>query len=276
MRTVTFSDSKVAAFVNKKFVPVWHKRGPGFHNDNYQTEKWIFQSAFESYPTKNICSFFLRPDGKTFFYAAGYYAPDFYLEILRAALQTASHSKKVLNGYAQRCDELVGMLSGKQKKNAAKLISSWCRTAKYDGVKHNHSVACAGPAIAGYSYLARVFRWFASAEKLPNYSEIERDYLNGNSFTEESRDGVASVDSRKFEEKTKSEPSPKRRRGSNSKLAVLDKKLTGLREDFQELNDHLLEISLDAPDREECQKQLLRLLDQITACSSRRRVLAAK
>ena len=73
---MTFSDRKVAEQINSKFVAAWVNRGPGFHNEDYSTERWLFTSEMEAYPTKNICTFFLTPAGKVFHYVAGYFAPE--------------------------------------------------------------------------------------------------------------------------------------------------------------------------------------------------------
>jgi uncharacterized protein YyaL (SSP411 family) len=87
MRTVTFSNPKVAERVNSSFVPVWYNRGRGFHNCEKQTETWIFSAHADCDPTKNICTFFLTPDLDVIYYVAGYFAPDLFLEILDDVLR---------------------------------------------------------------------------------------------------------------------------------------------------------------------------------------------
>lgn len=77
----------MAAFVNKHFVSAWHNRGPGFFNKETSTERWISASSMEAYPTKNICTFFMDPGGRVFYYAAGHYSPDLFLRILENAVE---------------------------------------------------------------------------------------------------------------------------------------------------------------------------------------------
>ncbi len=84
---MTFSDPRVADFVNRNFVSAWHNRGPGFYNSEISTERWISSSSMEAYPTKNICTFFMDPGGRVFYYAAGHYSPDLFLRILRTAVE---------------------------------------------------------------------------------------------------------------------------------------------------------------------------------------------
>lgn len=84
---MTFSDPRVAAFVNANFVSAWYNRGPGFFNKDLSTERWISASSMEAYPTKNICTFFLDPGGRVFYYAAGHYSPDLFLRILENAVE---------------------------------------------------------------------------------------------------------------------------------------------------------------------------------------------
>ena len=65
---MSFSDKKVAELVNSKFVAAWTNRGPGFNNTEFWTEKGIASRNYEAYPTKNIRTFFLTPDGKAFYF----------------------------------------------------------------------------------------------------------------------------------------------------------------------------------------------------------------
>ena len=82
---MTFSDKRVADAVNANFVAAWVNRGPGFRNLDFHTEQWIFQGDLEAYPTKNICTFFLTPEGKVFYYVAGSYSPEIFLQVLDTA-----------------------------------------------------------------------------------------------------------------------------------------------------------------------------------------------
>src|SRR5688572_5134862 len=92
MRTVTFSDPSVAAFVNDRFVAAWHNRAPGFRNADYAAEENIFRSSADAYPTKNICTFFLTPKGEVLFYVAGYLEPGLFLETLELVTRLARAS----------------------------------------------------------------------------------------------------------------------------------------------------------------------------------------
>ena len=83
---MSFSDKRVADLVNSKFIAAWTNRGPGFNNTEFWTENGIAQNNYEAYPTKNICTFFLTPEGKVFYYVAGSYAPELFVKILESAL----------------------------------------------------------------------------------------------------------------------------------------------------------------------------------------------
>ncbi len=219
MRTVTFSDSEVAKYINENFIAAWHDRGPGFHNDDKSTEQWIYQGNYETYPTKNICTFFLDVEGKVFFYASGYWAPDFFLEITKSALKLSGDTK-IAAALADKCDGIAKALLPQQPANknrgvpgGIKGISTdpepvetqtkyqtaaapvpakdvpkfnWCRMDAYRGLKHTHSEACNAITGMGFQYLAKVFRSYAGAKELPNLLDIQMKYLYGNEFTEES------------------------------------------------------------------------------------------
>jgi uncharacterized protein YyaL (SSP411 family) len=78
MRTVTFSDEKIAKLVNENFVSTWINRNPKFHNCDLAQEQRIFTQAYESYATKNFCTFFVTPDLDVLHYFSGYYSPEFF------------------------------------------------------------------------------------------------------------------------------------------------------------------------------------------------------
>ena len=113
MRTVTFSDKKVADLVNKSFVSAWKNREPGFHNCEYATEASIYQSSRVWFPTKNICTFFLAPDGTVLHYISGYYDPSlFAIEVKKALKRLAAVELRYVPGHSgvelnERADALA-------------------------------------------------------------------------------------------------------------------------------------------------------------------------
>lgn len=198
---MTFSDPDVAAFVNKNFVSAWSNRGPGFHNDDYSTEKWIFSSDMEAYPTKNICTFMLAPDGKVFDYAAGFYCPELMMKILKAAveLRGALFDAKMQpkDGGLEAAQKIHAVRAGEfvlQRERARKaqgqkdgwqtLVGNF-KTPTYRGQRHQHGAACAAALTAGYDYLSRLHQAWSEAAGLPGLDEMRYAYLWGNSFTEE-------------------------------------------------------------------------------------------
>lgn len=78
MRTVTFSDPAIAAFVNEHFVPAWENRKPGFHNCDSATEREIAVLKGWAFPTKNILSLILDPAGRVLHYFSGYFPPPLF------------------------------------------------------------------------------------------------------------------------------------------------------------------------------------------------------
>ncbi len=163
MRTVTFSDRRVAEAVNSRFVPVWYNRGRGFHNCEVRTEKWIFESSGEAYPTKNICTFFLTPDLRVLHYAAGYYAPDLFLEVLASAERAAGAG-----------DPARGEAAGRAEAG----------TLRWRGEDHRHTSRCAGVVKEARAYFGRVREALAASGPVP-LETVQHAYLFGNSFTEE-------------------------------------------------------------------------------------------
>lgn len=222
---MTFSDQAVADLVNRNFVAAWHNRGPGFNNEDYSTERWIFQSAMEAYTTKNICTFFLAPDGKVFHYVAGYYSPDVFFTYLDVALRvrqaafdekmqlrpggeeaarkvhetavtaverTSKQVQEVLgsSGWQQEIKRRVGREprpSGANGDAWKKLMADY-KTYSYRDVKHEHTARCAWNLLEGYKYLGRLHGWWKDAKSFPNLEDVRYTYLWGNPFTEESPD----------------------------------------------------------------------------------------
>lgn len=79
MRTVTFSDERVARKINANLIATWTNRNPGFHNCEFWTEENIAKNSGESYATRNFCTFFTTPDGTVLHYLAGYHSPRWFL-----------------------------------------------------------------------------------------------------------------------------------------------------------------------------------------------------
>jgi uncharacterized protein YyaL (SSP411 family) len=171
MRTVTFSDRRVAEAVNSGFVPVWYNRGRGFHNCEVRTEKWIFESSGEAYPTKNICTFFLTPDLKVVHYAAGYYAPEVFLDVLAAARR--------MEGVADAAE--FARLHRERQGRAERECGAALR---WRGQEHRHSRGCAAVVKEAEAYFRRVHGALAESGPVP-LETVQHAYLFGNSFTEE-------------------------------------------------------------------------------------------
>jgi hypothetical protein len=83
MRTVTFSDREIAAWVNEHFVATWTNRRPKFHNCEMETEQYIVTHKGEIFATRNIVTFVADGDGRVLHYFSGFYAPDHFARELR-------------------------------------------------------------------------------------------------------------------------------------------------------------------------------------------------
>ncbi len=202
LRTVTFSNPEVAAYVNKNFVSSWFNRGPGFFNQDLSTERWIFTSSVDAYPSKNICTFFLAPDGSVFHYVAGLYSPEMFMGFLRDAVELRNRlfDAKMLpkdGGIASAKklheDRLRDMQDGLDDcVDAETAGSGWqglFRNSKpfvYRGQAHTHSGSCVRALREGYEYLVKLHQQWAQAKELPDLESIRYTYLWGNPFTEES------------------------------------------------------------------------------------------
>ena len=175
MRTVTFSDAKVAEAINGSFIPVWFNRGKGFHNCEHRTEEGIFLRSAEAYPTKNICTFFVDGDGKVVHYLAGYYAPPVFLDLIRplSALRESPGAEGLRRFHQARLQEL-----------AAGPIAPSSRPFRYLGVTHVHSDRCASSLADAAAYLRRVHEQFVKEGDVP-WEKVRSTYLYGNPFTEE-------------------------------------------------------------------------------------------
>ena len=156
----------------------------------------------EAYPTKNICTFFLAPDGKVFDYVAGSWSPDLFLKSLKTALELRralyDETMKAKEGgleAARKLHETRAMAMASERDRALQLQSKpdgWkklvsdSRTFSYRGATHQHGAGCAASLSAGFDYLARLHLKWSETAALPGLDEIRYSYLWGNSFTEES------------------------------------------------------------------------------------------
>ena len=199
---MTFSDKRVAEAVNSSFVAAWVNRGPGFRNLDFHTEQWIFQGDLEAYPTKNICTFFLTPEGKVFYYVAGSYAPEVFLRVLdtatglRGAMFDAAMkgtAADVSRVHLAKAEEFDGLHEA--AKDAARSPDEWKKLFRplktptvYRGMKHKHSQRCASSLAEGYEYFAQLHREMAGWKELPALEAVRYTYLYGNEFTEETAD----------------------------------------------------------------------------------------
>ena len=199
---MTFSDPAVAAYVNQNFVSAWFNRGPGFFNQDLSTERWIFTSSVDAYPTKNICTFFLSPDGSVFHYVAGLYSPEMFMRFLRDAVELRNRlfdakmqAKDGGLASARKLheDRLRDMQDGLEDCADAETAGGWqglFKNAKpftYRGQAHTHSQSCVRAMKEGYEYLVKLHQSWAEAKELPDLESIRYTYLWGNPFTEESQ-----------------------------------------------------------------------------------------
>jgi len=183
LRTVTFSDPAVAEAVNKEFVAAWHNRSPGFYDGDSVAEKSIFQNSNEAYPTQNICTFILAPDGKVFHYVAGYLAPELFLKFLEAARELCRA------GFDERMTLKPGGLEAMQAMHAERSRRSPSAPSvaerRYRGAVHRHSERCEWVSKDIQKYFVRLHQHWAKVQALPGLDQVRYSYLYGNSFTEE-------------------------------------------------------------------------------------------
>jgi hypothetical protein len=191
MRTVTFSNAKVAEQVNTKFVPVWYNRGQGFHNCEKNTEQWIFTANAECYPTKNICTFFMTPEFEVVYYVSGYFAPDVFLDILSGVqkLQAAPKSlgkvhKELSADLGKRLEELK--TAGNNPKAVATGTGPLAPygTCSYEKTEHKHAAQCLSILNEAFRYEKEVHDSLADQGSVP-FETVQHKYKFGNSFTEE-------------------------------------------------------------------------------------------
>jgi uncharacterized protein YyaL (SSP411 family) len=192
MRTVTFSNAKVAELVNSKFVPVWYNRGQGFHNCEKTTEQWIFNSSTECYPTKNICTFFMTPDLEVVYYVSGYYAPDVFLDVLAAVQKLQASPKDRGRVHKEISAELSKRLDGLKgaSANPKAAVASGSGplkpygTCSYEKIDHQHNVQCLYILSEAFRYRKEVHDSLTESGSVP-LERVQHSYKFGNSFTEE-------------------------------------------------------------------------------------------
>jgi hypothetical protein len=195
---VSFSDRRVADLVNSKFVAAWTNRGPGFINTEFWTEKGIASRDYEAYPTKNICTFFLTPEGKVFYYAAGSYSPELFVKILETAstLRTVLFDDKMQlkeKGLAQakeyhetKAEAYDDLRAEAEQPNGWQSLTKGFAPGNYRGQRHVHSSACGWTLKNGYQYLSSLHLTWSQQSALPAFDDVRYKYLYGNDFTEES------------------------------------------------------------------------------------------
>ena len=199
---MTFSDPAIAHTVNEHFVAAWFNRGPGFHNEDYSTEKWIFRGSMEAYPTKNICTFFLAPNRRVFHYVAGTYSPEVFrgeletaLRIRRAAFDDRMNRKPGAVDLLRKIhEEAADRLKSRAEAGGTALargsdgwkeVIAFVEPRTYRGARHVHTATCAGALLEGYRYLQALHRDWSSQRKFPELNDVRFRYLFGNAFTEE-------------------------------------------------------------------------------------------
>ena len=191
MRTVTFSDPKVAKLVHENFVPAWHNRGEGFHNEDFSRETWMYANVMEAYPTKNICTFFLTPEGRVFHYLAGSYAPAMLFKQLNHAVELRRAAFD--DAMALKDGGLVALRRINARAADDRAIPRE-DVPDYRGAKHAHTDACAKAELDGLAYFIKLHRHWSEAKELPLLEAVQYKYVYGNSFTEEPRRGAKGVE----------------------------------------------------------------------------------
>jgi hypothetical protein len=194
---VSFSDKRVAELVNSKFIATWTNRDPGFVNTDFWSEKSIASRDYEAYPTKNICTFFLTPEGKVFYYVAGSYSPELFVKILETAstLRTALFDDKMqLKGTAlaqakefheTKAEAYDDLRAEAEQPNGWQSLTKGFAAGNYRGQRHVHSASCGWSLKNGYQYLSALHLHWAQQKELPALDDIRYKYLYGNDFTEE-------------------------------------------------------------------------------------------
>jgi hypothetical protein len=183
---VTFSQPEVAAFVNAHFIAAWHNRAPGFKDLDYKAEHDIFTRSVDAYPTKNICTFFLAPDGRVFHYVAGHQGPTRFLETLKLAARMRREAFD--DRMVPRPDGLKTIQAIHAERAAALRLKGFeleKGTLTYRGLTHTHGEGCAWALEELREYLRNLHERQSKAAALPTIDEVRYAYDYGNSFSEE-------------------------------------------------------------------------------------------
>ena len=186
MRAVTFSNKKVADQINKRFIPVWYNRGPGFHNCSLWTEKRIFTQNADCYPTKNICTFFLTPDRQVVYYVAGYYGPDTFLEILKdvdglKAAKTAGQKKRAHELHVESIKTRIEKVKS-EVGDLNHVVGNQSFT--YGMLRHVHQAPCVS-VLQEYLYYRKLVHYELAWHGGLLFKDVQHRYISGNSFSEE-------------------------------------------------------------------------------------------
>jgi hypothetical protein len=187
---VTFSDPKVAEVVNSNFVSAWFNRSPQFSKANSRTEEEIFKWTAETFPTKNICTFAMAPDGRVFHYVAGYLSPELFLRFMDSVLtlRRAAFDEKM--GLKAEGPATLRRLHAKWAGELAAEARSEPNLSafsdrEYRGSRHAHHEFCRRNVQETLRYWVRVHQWWSKATNLPDLGVVRFRYLYGNEFSQE-------------------------------------------------------------------------------------------
>lgn len=193
LRTVTFSDKKVAGLVNANFVSAWVNRSPGFCDGSDEAEKSIFQGATEAFLTKNICTFVLTPSGRVFHYVAGYVSPELFLRFLEDALALRRA------GFDAWMIQKPGGLAALRKIHFERAAAREAELSvvpqpadkgewSYRSLTHRHDEDCGWQLQEASRYFRRVHQFWQRTPALPSFDDLRYKYFYGNDFSEEGKD----------------------------------------------------------------------------------------
>jgi hypothetical protein len=189
MRTVTFSDKKVAEAVKESFVATWTNRKPDFHNCQMATEEHILKTSPDCFATKNFTTFFCTPDKRVLHYFTGYYGPKLFLEELafvKDLYEKSVDAKGKVN--TQKFKELHGARAGERHTETAEVEESSrmpAKPEKGDNALDRFNAAQAAHSLAeGLKHLTEVSRAM-SGKGMPTLDSALKEHLFGNQFTEE-------------------------------------------------------------------------------------------
>ncbi len=222
MRTVTFSNKKVAKQVNESFVSTWYNRNSRFHNCDFSEERRIVTNSYECFATQNICTFFVTPKREVLHYFSGYLSPEFFQDevrfVLKLAGETLDEDGNLKRGWARPFRKLHKDRSEQRKKDAIRIAkirlpsTRNSKHTKYRGQEESpaksttESLLCTpesgtnsqsmrgnlaarkGSLVEGLQYLRQVHRYFvmtSSNSRKIYLNKVLRQYRGGNPFTEE-------------------------------------------------------------------------------------------